>query len=131
MRSEQQRGSTIAMKTITCFIAALAVASTFLNPVLAQSSLADAGDDDVCHQMGSWASQAAVARNRGVPLSDVLDVVRGMANNPKLPPGGKTIIALYIERVERVVLAVYGSDMTPNNAYVRYRAECQKLMSGP
>jgi hypothetical protein len=80
---------------------------------------------DVCHFLGKWAEQAATARTVGIPVSRLLDTVHNPAKMAQMPAAERQMFAVLAAELERVTLAVYASDLSPNNAYLTYRLQCQ------
>jgi len=79
----------------------------------------------VCHFLGKWAEQAATARIVGLPVSRLLDTVHNPAKIAQMPPAERQMFAVMAAELERITLAVYASDLSPNNAYLAYRTQCQ------
>jgi hypothetical protein len=82
--------------------------------------------DPVCHGMGTIASAAAQYRDRAVPLSQVLSDVRSKiaTDAPKTGLAGQMMAAMLIS-IENAIIEVYKSNISANDAYLKYREQCE------
>jgi hypothetical protein len=60
----------------------------------------------------------------------MLDVIHDPVKTARMPPADRKMFAVLAAELERITLAVYASDLSPNNAYLTYRLECQAVAAG-
>jgi len=100
-----------AIWSLVFLFSSLAMAS---DPAMAKS-----GDgDNLCHLLGSLASESASQRDNGTQLHKVMDRFEGK----NIPEEVKKIMA-------NIALKVFKSTLTPDDAYITYRESCLKDLS--
>jgi hypothetical protein len=78
-----------------------------------------------CHVIGSWASRAAINRDNDVPISEMLEIILKSSVNRTYSPEMRKFVTAFTAQLDNLVVEVYQSDLTPNNAYLKYREQCQ------
>jgi hypothetical protein len=119
-------GSFIAAANLRSMTLSAAILVTLALGWLARPAAAEDAVSGMCHTVGKIALQAAEARTAGKPAQTLIELVRKSATNNRVSADLKPAYAAALAVLERVILAVYQSNIAPDDAYRVYREACEK-----